>query len=77
MLLEESLLVTWVKLVDNKPTVCLDITSLVVDSYGYNSGQIEQRIAHALAMHWTTYGELAARTKHRHSPHVQPIVHVR
>jgi hypothetical protein len=54
MLLEESLLVTWVKLVDNKATVCLDITSLVVDSYGYNSGQIAQRVAHELAMHSTT-----------------------
>ena len=46
MLLEEFLLVTWVKLVDNKSTLCLDITSLVVGSYGYNSGQIEQRVAH-------------------------------
>ena len=34
MLLQESLLVTWVKLMDNKPTVCLDATSLVVDSSG-------------------------------------------
>jgi len=29
-----------------KPTVCLDVTSLVVYSYGYNSGKIVQLVAH-------------------------------
>jgi len=29
-----------------KPTVCLDVISLVASSCGYNRGQIEQRVAH-------------------------------
>jgi hypothetical protein len=58
MLLQESLLVTRVKRVANKPTVGLDVTSLVVNSSGYNSGPIEQHVAHELAMHWATYGGL-------------------
>src|SRR2546430_17593770 len=30
----------------HKPTVCLDVISLVASSYGYNRGEIEQRVAH-------------------------------
>src|SRR4029450_13645753 len=59
-----------------KPTVCLDVTSLAVYSYGYNSGKIVQLIAHSLAVSVALHGEHAARTKHRHSPHVQPVAHV-
>ena len=30
----------------NKPTVCLDVNSLVASSCGYNRGEIEPRVAH-------------------------------
>ena len=30
----------------HRPTVCLDVISLVASSCGYNRGQIEQRVAH-------------------------------
>jgi mRNA interferase HigB len=29
-----------------KPTVCLDVISLLASSCGYNRGEIEQRVAH-------------------------------
>jgi hypothetical protein len=29
-----------------KPTVCLDVISLVANSCGYNRGEIEPRVAH-------------------------------
>jgi hypothetical protein len=40
-----------------KPTVCLDVITLVARSCGYDRGQIEQLVAHELAMHWATHGE--------------------
>ena len=60
-----------------KPTVCLDVISSVASSYGYDSGQIEPRIAHELAVHVATHGGHTARTKHLHPPRAQPIAHVR
>src|SRR5882724_13602896 len=44
-----------------KPTVCLDVISLVASSYEYDSGQIEQRVAHELAGHWATHGRLTPK----------------
>src|SRR6266581_3407715 len=35
----------------DKPTVCLDVTSLVASSYGYENGETGQFVAHELAMH--------------------------
>jgi hypothetical protein len=55
------------------PTVCLDVTSLVVYSYGCNSGKIVQRVARKLAVHVATDGGHAARAQHRHSPPVAPV----
>ena len=49
-----------------KPTVCLDVISLVASSCGYDSGQIEQLVAHKWAVHGATQGGPAERTQHRH-----------
>src|SRR5438132_9281489 len=59
-----------------KPTVCLDVISLVASSCGYDSGQIEQRVAHELARHWVTHGGPAERPQHRHPPHAPPVAPV-
>src|SRR5439155_13491177 len=49
-----------------RPTVCLDVTSLVVYSDGYNSGNIVQLVAHEWAVHTyrknKRYFATAART---------------
>ena len=62
---------------DTIPTVCLDVTSLLADSYGYNSGKIAQLVAHELAVHVAIHGGHVERTQHRHSPYAQPVAHVR
>jgi hypothetical protein len=59
------------------PTVCLDVISLVARSCGYNSDQIEQRVAHEWAVYWATQRGPAERTQHRHQQHAQPVAHVR
>ena len=41
----------------NRPTVCLDVTSMVVYSYGYNGDKIVQLVAHELAVHMAIHGE--------------------
>src|SRR6266581_1705624 len=40
---------SFIDLYDHTPTVSLGVTSAVVSSCGYESGQIEQRVAHELA----------------------------
>src|SRR5438128_46361 len=54
------------------PTVSLGVTSAVVSSCGYDSGQIEHRVAHELAGHWATHAGPAKRPPHRHPSHAQP-----
>src|SRR5712691_2094930 len=44
-----------------RPTVCLDVTSLVVYSDGYNSGNIVQLVAHEWAVHVATPDPRSAR----------------
>src|SRR5262249_11780088 len=54
---------------DLKPTISLDVNSLVASSYGYFRGQIEQPVAHHFAVQWATQSERAKRPQHRHPPH--------
>ena len=59
------------------PTVSLGVTSAVVSSCGYESGHIEQRVAHELAGHWATHAGPAECPPYRHPPHAQPLAPVR
>jgi hypothetical protein len=61
----------------HKPTVSLDVISLVASSCGYYRGQIEHRVAHAFAVHLATQRGLAKRRQHRHPPHAQPVAPMR
>src|SRR5216683_7656273 len=56
-----------------RPTVCLNVTSLVVSSCVYNWGQIEQRVAHFFSVNVATQRGLAERTEHGHPPRAQPV----
>ena len=60
-----------------KPTVCLDVISLVASSCGHDSGHIEPRVMHELAGHWATDGGPTERPQHRHPLHAQPVAPVR
>jgi hypothetical protein len=60
-----------------KPTVSLDIISLVASSCGYYKGQIEPRAAHECAVHVTTQRGLAKCLQHRHPPCAQPVAPMR
>src|SRR5207245_2222439 len=61
----------------HKPTVSLDVISLVASSCGYYRGHIEQRAAHEFAMHVATRRGLAERPQHRHPPRAQPVAPLR
>ena len=58
----------------NKPTVSLDVMSLVASSCGYYRGQIEPHAAHEFAVHVATHRGLAKCLQHRHPPCAQPVV---
>src|SRR5712691_5062440 len=60
-----------------KPTVCLDVISLVASSCGYDRGHIEPRAAHEFAVHLATQRGLAKRIQHRHPPRAQPVAPLR
>src|SRR6516225_207776 len=60
-----------------KPTVSLDVISLVSNSCGHYRDQIEPRAAHEFAMHMATQRELAKCRQHRHSPRAQPVALLR
>src|SRR5207247_3415249 len=60
-----------------KPTVSLDVISLVASSCGYYRGQIEQRAAHEFAVHVATQRGLAKCLQHRHSPRAPPVALLR
>jgi hypothetical protein len=62
---------------DVKPTVSLDVISLVASSCGYYKGQIEHRVAHEFVGHVATQRGLAERPQHRHLPRAQPVVPMR
>src|SRR6266567_2996580 len=61
----------------NKPTVSLDVISLVASSCGYYRGHIEPRAAHEFAVHLATQRGLAKRIQHRHPPRAQPVAPMR
>jgi len=61
----------------HRPTVSLDVISLVASSCGYYRGQIEHRVAHEFAVHVATQRGLAERTQHRHPPRAQPVAPLR
>src|SRR4029453_6493207 len=56
-----------------RPTVCLDVISLVASSCGDIRGEIGQRVAHEFPAHVATQRELTERQQHRHPPRVQPV----
>src|SRR5882672_99101 len=63
--------------IDTIPTVSLDVISLVASSCGYERGHIEQRAAHAFAVHVATQRGLAKHRQHRHPPRTQSIASMR
>src|SRR2546423_1773039 len=52
-----------------RPTVFLEVTSLVASRCGYDRGHIEQPAAPEFAVHWATPSGRAKRPPHRHPPH--------
>src|SRR5512145_2335508 len=60
-----------------KPTVSLDIISLVASSCSYYRGQSEHRAAHEFVGHVATQRELAKRRQHRHPPRAQLVAPMR
>ena len=60
-----------------KPTVSLDVISLVASSYGYYRGQIESRAAHEFVVHVATQQGRAKRLQHRHPLRAQPVAPIR
>src|SRR5712691_4226091 len=60
-----------------RPTVSLDVISLVASSCGYYKGQIECRLAHQFAVHVATQRGLVERPQHRHPPRAQPVAPMR
>ena len=56
-----------------KPTVSLDVISLVASSCGYYKGQMEHRVAHECTAHVAAQRGLAERPQHRHPPRPQPV----
>src|SRR5262249_28036617 len=56
---------------DLRPTVCLDVISLVAGSCGYTRGEIEPRVAHEFPAHVATQRGRAERPQHRHPPRAQ------
>ena len=61
----------------HRPTVSLDVISLVASSCGYDKGHIEHRVAHECAVHVATQRGLAERPQHRHPPRAQPVAPLR
>jgi hypothetical protein len=61
----------------NKPTVSLDVISLVASSCGYYKSQIAHRVAHKFAVYVATQRGLAERLQHRHPPRAQPVAPMR
>ena len=61
----------------HRPTVSLDVISLVASSCGYYRGQIEPRAAHSFAVHVATQRGFAKRIQHRHPPRAQPVAPMR
>ena len=62
---------------DGKPTVSLDVISLVARSCRYYRGHIEQHAAHEFVMHLAIPKGLAKRLQHRHLPRAQPVAPLR
>jgi hypothetical protein len=60
-----------------RPTVCLDVMSLVASSCGDNRGEIAQRVAHEFTAHVATQRGIAERSLHRHPPRAQPVAPMR
>src|SRR5215813_12781058 len=60
-----------------RPTVSLDVISLVASSCGYYRGQIEHCAAPSFAVHVATQRARAKRRQHCHPPRTQPVAHRR
>jgi hypothetical protein len=56
-----------------RPTVSLDVISLVASSCGHYRSQIEQCAAHECAVHVVSQRRRAKWLQHRHVPRAQPI----
>ena len=67
----------WDESAGHKPTVSLDVISLVASSCGYYRGHIEHRAAHECAVHVATQRGRAQRLPHRHPPRAQPVAPLR
>jgi hypothetical protein len=61
---------------NHKPTVCLEVTSLVASSCGYTRGEIEPRVAHKFMGHVATQRGLAECPQHREPPSAQSVAPV-
>ncbi len=55
-----------------RPTVCLDVISLVASSCGDTRGESEPRGAQSFAVHVASQRRLAERPQHRRPPRAQP-----
>jgi hypothetical protein len=61
----------------DRPTVSLDVISLVVSSCGYDRGHIEHRVAQECAVLVATQRGRAERPQHHHPPRAQPVAPLR
>jgi len=61
----------WDESAGHKPIVSLDVISLVASSCGYERGHIEQRAAHAFAVHVATQRGLAKHRQHLCSAEIE------
>ena len=61
----------------HRPTVWLEVISLVASSCGYNRGEIELRVAHQFPAHVATQRGRAECPQHRHPSRAQPVTPMR
>jgi len=61
----------------SRPTVSLDVISLVASCCGYDRNYIEPRAAQELAVYVATQRGRAQRVQHRHPPCAQPVAPMR
>jgi len=60
-----------------RPTICVDVISLVASSCGYTRGDIEPRVAQSFTAHVATQRGHAARPQQRPLPRAQPVAPMR
>src|SRR2546427_13212949 len=74
---DQTLSLLWFDESSDRPTVSLDVISLVASSCGYYRGQIEPRAAQEFAVPVATQRGRAKRLQHRHPPRAQPVAPLR